>query len=218
MTEQPRTSSSSRAETAGLSRSSPTHARPGHAITPLQRSREQRLVDEVVQSFEGAESVRLQEVMKSLTTHLHDFVREVRLTQDEWQAASTSSLPPDTSPTNAAKSSSCSPTCSACPCRPSPSTTRRLAKQPRQRSSERSTSRTLRKSNSGETWPSVREVSHAGSRASCAALTVNRSPQHGSTSGRPMRTASTTSNTRMNELPRAAACSRTRRGGIDSGL
>jgi hydroxyquinol 1,2-dioxygenase len=55
-------------------------------VTAEQERREQRVVDDVLASFEGAESVRLKQIMQSLTRHLHDFVREVRLTQDEWQS------------------------------------------------------------------------------------------------------------------------------------
>ena len=58
-------------------------------VTPVaaeQERREQKVVDDVVASFDGADSVRLRQIMQSLTRHLHAFVREVRLTQDEWQA------------------------------------------------------------------------------------------------------------------------------------
>lgn len=49
-----------------------------------QNAREQALVDKVVSSFESAEDPRLKEVMQSLSRHLHAFVREVRLTEAEW--------------------------------------------------------------------------------------------------------------------------------------
>lgn len=52
-----------------------------------QGDREQRLTDEVVASFDGAPDARLREVMAALTRHLHGFLREVRLTEDEWRAA-----------------------------------------------------------------------------------------------------------------------------------
>lgn len=55
-------------------------------VSAEQARREQTLVDQVVASFDGAESPRLQEIMQSLTRHLHTFVREVRLTEEEWQA------------------------------------------------------------------------------------------------------------------------------------
>ncbi|KMS92248.1 hydroxyquinol 1,2-dioxygenase [Streptomyces regensis] len=48
---------------------------------------EQALTDEVVASFAGAPDARMREVMDSLTRHLHAFIRDVRLTEDEWRAA-----------------------------------------------------------------------------------------------------------------------------------
>ena len=51
----------------------------------MQHVREQAVTDEVIASFAGAPSERLREVMSSLVRHLHDFAREVRLTEAEWQ-------------------------------------------------------------------------------------------------------------------------------------
>ncbi|KEI44961.1 dioxygenase [Saccharopolyspora rectivirgula] len=52
-----------------------------------QAAREQELVDRVVSSFDGCESPRLKQVMQSLVRHLHAFIRDVRLTEQEWDAA-----------------------------------------------------------------------------------------------------------------------------------
>ena len=52
-----------------------------------QETREQRLTDEVVASFDHTTDPRLRIVLQALTRHLHAFLREVRLTEDEWQAA-----------------------------------------------------------------------------------------------------------------------------------
>lgn len=49
-----------------------------------QAAREQELTDRVAASFDGAADERLRTVMQSLTRHLHAFLREVRLTEDEW--------------------------------------------------------------------------------------------------------------------------------------
>lgn len=49
-----------------------------------QAAREQDLTDRVVASFDGAADERLRTVMQALTRHLHAFLREVRLTEDEW--------------------------------------------------------------------------------------------------------------------------------------
>lgn len=55
--------------------------------TAAQSAIEQQLVDEVVASFDGAPDARLKLIMQALTRHLHAFVREVRLTEEEWAAA-----------------------------------------------------------------------------------------------------------------------------------
>ncbi|QCB97883.1 hydroxyquinol 1,2-dioxygenase [Arthrobacter sp. PAMC25564] len=57
---------------------------PQGTISPEQAAVEQELVDTVVASFEKAGDPRLKQIMQSLTRHLHNFVREVRLTEDEW--------------------------------------------------------------------------------------------------------------------------------------
>ena len=52
-----------------------------------QAAREQDLVDRVVASFDGCTDLRLRQVMHALTRHLHAFIRDVRLTEQEWTAA-----------------------------------------------------------------------------------------------------------------------------------
>ena len=54
---------------------------------PEQRRREEELTAKVVASFAGADNERLKVVLQSLTRHLHAFLREVRLTEDEWNTA-----------------------------------------------------------------------------------------------------------------------------------
>jgi hypothetical protein len=61
-----------------------THA--GNGSSPEQDGVEQELVDTVVSSFDKAEDPRLKEVMQALTRQLHNFLREVRLTEAEWNA------------------------------------------------------------------------------------------------------------------------------------
>lgn len=53
----------------------------------IQQQIEQELVDEVVASFENTPDPRLKQIMQSLVTHLHDFIRDVRLTEEEWGQA-----------------------------------------------------------------------------------------------------------------------------------
>lgn len=52
-----------------------------------QAIREQALVEEVVQSFAAGGSDRDREVMDSLVRHLHSFIRDIRLTEEEWSKA-----------------------------------------------------------------------------------------------------------------------------------
>lgn len=59
---------------------------PALGISAEQTQREIDLVATVVNSFAGTEDARLKQIMQSLTVHLHNFVREVRLTEAEWMA------------------------------------------------------------------------------------------------------------------------------------
>jgi hydroxyquinol 1,2-dioxygenase len=59
----------------------------GEAVSPEQERRERELIEQVVASYDGAENDRLKLLMQALTRHLHAFVREVRLTEAEWEAA-----------------------------------------------------------------------------------------------------------------------------------
>lgn len=52
-----------------------------------QQAREGDLVQRVVSSFEGTPDARLKELVQALARHLHAFLREVRLTEHEWQDA-----------------------------------------------------------------------------------------------------------------------------------
>lgn len=56
-------------------------------ITAEQKQREEELTETVLASFDNTPDERLREVMQSLVRHLHGFVREVRLTEDEWNYA-----------------------------------------------------------------------------------------------------------------------------------
>ena len=58
---------------------------PAEGTTSAQVAREQGVVDQAVASFDGARDARLRELMQALTRHLHAFLREVRLTELEWQ-------------------------------------------------------------------------------------------------------------------------------------
>jgi hydroxyquinol 1,2-dioxygenase len=45
---------------------------------------EQNITEAVIARFADCPDPRLQQILASLVTHLHDFVRETRLTEDEW--------------------------------------------------------------------------------------------------------------------------------------
>lgn len=63
---------------------------PGRAfreVGPEQRAVEQTLVENVVASFDACEDPRLKELMVALVEHVHAFIRETRLTEEEWGAA-----------------------------------------------------------------------------------------------------------------------------------
>lgn len=52
-----------------------------------QERRETELTQKVLESFEGTPDPRLKQLVQALTRHLHAFLREIRLTEDEWNAA-----------------------------------------------------------------------------------------------------------------------------------
>jgi hydroxyquinol 1,2-dioxygenase len=59
-------------------------------VTPVsdaQSDIEERLTHTVMQSFDGCQNERLTFVMKALVAHLHGFIRDVRLTEAEWNTA-----------------------------------------------------------------------------------------------------------------------------------
>jgi hydroxyquinol 1,2-dioxygenase len=56
-------------------------------ISKEQMQREEDLIQRVLDSFDQSPDERLKVVAKSLTRHLHAFLRDVRLTESEWNAA-----------------------------------------------------------------------------------------------------------------------------------
>jgi hydroxyquinol 1,2-dioxygenase len=60
---------------------------PAVEVSPEQAAVEEGLVRTVIDSFENTPNPRLKHLMQALTWHLHNFLREVRLTEDEWNAA-----------------------------------------------------------------------------------------------------------------------------------
>lgn len=61
---------------------------PGNQdVAQQQRNVEESLTQTVLASFADCDNPRLKELMESLVTHLHAFVRDVRLTEAEWNTA-----------------------------------------------------------------------------------------------------------------------------------
>jgi hydroxyquinol 1,2-dioxygenase len=52
-----------------------------------RRTTEDDITAEVLRRFESTSNPRLREIMLALVRHLHDFVKDVNLTEDEWLAA-----------------------------------------------------------------------------------------------------------------------------------
>ncbi|MFZ3565682.1 dioxygenase [Streptomyces sp. BH097] len=62
-----------------------THTPSTSAGIPAeQREREADVLRQVLRSFEDCTDPRLRQVLESLTRHLHAFVQDVRLTEEEW--------------------------------------------------------------------------------------------------------------------------------------
>ncbi|MCS5479757.1 hydroxyquinol 1,2-dioxygenase [Corynebacterium sp. YIM 101645] len=64
-----------------------TQATTQTGISQAQQQVEEELVERVLASFDNAPDPRLKQIMQSLTVHLHDFIRDVRLTEEEWNKA-----------------------------------------------------------------------------------------------------------------------------------
>src|SRR6185295_13631041 len=56
-------------------------------ISAEQEAREAALVERVVASFAGTPDPRTKELVEALTRHVHAFLRETRLTEEEWKRA-----------------------------------------------------------------------------------------------------------------------------------
>ena len=82
----------------------------------MQLVTEENITDLAVERWGTAHDPRLAELMTALVRHLHDFAREVRLTEAEWMAAIQWLTAPVRSATRSGRSSSSAPTCWACRC------------------------------------------------------------------------------------------------------
>ena len=83
----------------------------------MQLVTEENITDLAAERWGTAHDPRLAEIMSALVRHLHEFAREVRLTEDEWMAAiRLARRAPGRSATRSARSSSSPPTCWASRC------------------------------------------------------------------------------------------------------
>ncbi|MCW2131566.1 dioxygenase [Arthrobacter sp. VKM Ac-2550] len=57
------------------------------AVSEAQQAVEERLIANVLASFEGCTDERLKQIMQALVCHLHAFIRDVRLSEAEWNQA-----------------------------------------------------------------------------------------------------------------------------------
>lgn len=57
------------------------------AVADEQQQVEETLTDNVLRSFVNTNDPRLKQLMESLVTHLHAFIRDVRLSEEEWNTA-----------------------------------------------------------------------------------------------------------------------------------
>src|SRR5437588_13106055 len=53
----------------------------------MSNNSEEQITQNVLNSMAQASNPRLKKVMNSLVSHLHDFIRDVELTQEEWTLA-----------------------------------------------------------------------------------------------------------------------------------
>ncbi|MFE4835263.1 dioxygenase [Arthrobacter sp. NPDC056691] len=61
---------------------------PGNQyVSEAQQHVEEQLVRNVLRSFDDCQDPRLKQLMQSLVSHLHNFIRDVRLTEAEWNKA-----------------------------------------------------------------------------------------------------------------------------------
>jgi len=65
----------------------PPTSGPVADVSREQAAREADLVQRVVRSFDACNDPRLQELMVALVEHVHSFIRQTRLTEEEWGTA-----------------------------------------------------------------------------------------------------------------------------------
>ncbi|QPP10177.1 intradiol ring-cleavage dioxygenase [Streptomyces bathyalis] len=64
-----------------------THSDASPDTGSEQARREEELLERVLRSYDACADPRLKELLQGLVRHLHAFIRDVRLTEEEWQKA-----------------------------------------------------------------------------------------------------------------------------------
>ncbi|TJY66249.1 hydroxyquinol 1,2-dioxygenase [Arthrobacter sp. CAU 1506] len=64
-----------------------THISCSAPVSAEQTAVEERLTEYVLASFDNASDARLKQIMRALVRHLHAFIRDVRLSEAEWNKA-----------------------------------------------------------------------------------------------------------------------------------
>jgi hydroxyquinol 1,2-dioxygenase len=82
----------------------------------LRNLNQDNITQAVIDRLDAAPDPRLKEIMTSLVRHLHEFAREVRLTEEEWFRGIDFLTASGTSPMNIARSSSFYRIRSGCRC------------------------------------------------------------------------------------------------------
>jgi len=75
-----------RAAACGLGRKDPI-VTVTRDISPEQTAREEELIQRVTRSFDSCENPRLKELLTTLVEHVHSYIRQTRLTEEEWGEA-----------------------------------------------------------------------------------------------------------------------------------
>ncbi len=81
-------------------------------MQPITEDDLAELTDLAVQRWSTARDPRVAEILSALVRHLHDFAKEVRLTEQEWMAAMRWLTAAGQSATTSARNSSSPRTCS----------------------------------------------------------------------------------------------------------
>ena len=177
-----------------------------------QQERESQLVDNVVASFDACQTRGCRSSWTPWSRHLHAFIREVRLTEEEWETAIDFLTEAGHITDDRRQEFILLSDVLGASMQTITSTTRPTRTPPRPPSSARSSSRTPPTSSSAATSPAAPPGEPCWVEGTVTDTDGTRSPARASRSGRPTRTASTTSSTTTTGSPAGATSSPTTDG------